>query len=267
MPKRPRSHILENLSRTRLRQAFEQMGWTVEDLAKDYGEDLLVRLFENNFATPYSFFVQAKATETLKNISRKEKHALIRVETGHVRHWTRFSEPVFLTLWDSSSDITYWVCVQDVLDATEEAPSKRERAKTMQFRIPLKNVLNEFGLRRIGGIAKLRFNRLAREREGREILIEAIEKMGGTVDSFSPDNGIVRLTYPDGESYLVFFGYLARLLNQIRIKTGLNCEDCLHEGLQILGTKIANGTLNADSIRDELALNKAHNELMAFEDD
>lgn len=42
MPKRPNSHVLEDLSRNRLHNVFEREGWTVEDLRKDYGEDLLI---------------------------------------------------------------------------------------------------------------------------------------------------------------------------------------------------------------------------------
>jgi hypothetical protein len=45
MPARPRTHELEDLSRSRLREAFVRHGWTAEDLQKDYREDLLVRIF------------------------------------------------------------------------------------------------------------------------------------------------------------------------------------------------------------------------------
>ena len=65
MPKRTHSHELEDLSIVRLHQAFKEKGWTVEDLRKDYGEDLFVRLFNNGATTPLSFFVQAKGTDNL----------------------------------------------------------------------------------------------------------------------------------------------------------------------------------------------------------
>jgi hypothetical protein len=42
MPQRPRSHEVEDLSRNRLRYAFNGVGGTVEDLRKDYAEDLLI---------------------------------------------------------------------------------------------------------------------------------------------------------------------------------------------------------------------------------
>ena len=84
---------MEDLSRNRLHAAFESYGWTVEDLAKDYGEDLLVRIFDRGIATPYSFFVQAKATDRIAAYIRQDMVAFP-IETGHLRHWVRFSEPV-----------------------------------------------------------------------------------------------------------------------------------------------------------------------------
>ena len=53
MPRRPRQHILEDLARAELHRVFEEFGWAVEDLKKDYGEDLLVRIFDKGVATPY----------------------------------------------------------------------------------------------------------------------------------------------------------------------------------------------------------------------
>src|SRR5215469_6481106 len=104
MPKRTRSHQLEDLSRNRLHANFEDRGWTVEDLAKDYGEDLMVRIFDSGVATPYSFFVQAKATDRIAKFVTRGAIAFP-IETGHLRHWVRFLEPVILTLWDSKQDV------------------------------------------------------------------------------------------------------------------------------------------------------------------
>jgi hypothetical protein len=72
MPKRPRSHEIEEFSRGRLRDLFGRLGWVVWDLHPDYGEALLVRIFTNGAATPYSFFVQAKATDHINRYMDKE---------------------------------------------------------------------------------------------------------------------------------------------------------------------------------------------------
>ncbi len=72
MLQRPHSHRIEDLSRNRLRDAFNSVGWVVEDLRKDYGEDLLVRIFEQGVATPLSFFVQAKATDRIEDYTNAD---------------------------------------------------------------------------------------------------------------------------------------------------------------------------------------------------
>lgn len=267
MPKRPPSHVLEDLSRTRLRQTFEQWGWTVQDLAKDYGEDLLVRIFKDGLTTPYSFFVQVKATQKL-NIRKDGATSFgVRVEIGHVRHWIRFAEPVFLTLWDSSTDAIYWVCVQDALSETEKDQLNESRSRTMRVLVPLGNVLSDDGVRRIGGITKLKFKRLDREREVREILIEAIEKMGGKVEKVNPEDEVVGLRYPNGEFYYVVFGALAQLADILINKTGLSPEDCLHEALDLSYQKMLSGKLDARSFREQLARNIVDRERAAFEED
>lgn len=76
MPRRARSHKLEELSRIQLRNLFSQLGWVVWDLNPDYGEDLLVRIFTNEMATHYSFFVQAKATDHIDRYMDKEEKYL-----------------------------------------------------------------------------------------------------------------------------------------------------------------------------------------------
>jgi hypothetical protein len=111
MPKRSRSHEIEDISRRRLRDTFAQLGWVVWDLYPDYGEDLLVRIFTNTTATHYSFFVQAKGTDHLdRYLHRDGKHISFPID---IEHWKKFWEPVVLTIWDSKSGATYWEIIQD----------------------------------------------------------------------------------------------------------------------------------------------------------
>ena len=91
MPKRPRQHVLEDLARARLHRDFASIGWSVEDLGKDYGEDLLVRIFEDGHATPWSFFVQSKATDHLDKIRLNDGlHLAVPLASTHLQHWALF---------------------------------------------------------------------------------------------------------------------------------------------------------------------------------
>lgn len=63
MPKRPRSHQLEDLSLNRFRQAVPT-AWVVRERSRDYGVDLEVEIFtEDGEATGLFFYVQLRATD------------------------------------------------------------------------------------------------------------------------------------------------------------------------------------------------------------
>jgi hypothetical protein len=149
VPKRPHSHKLEDQSRNSLFGAFVSRGWTVENLTKDYGEDLLVRIFSSG-ATPLSFFVQAKATD---NIAKYRNMAgtfyLYPAKSTHLKHWERFWQPVIITLWDSKTDTTYWESVQTFCETLPKKKISRKGPKSTKIRIPTDNILNEEGLLRV----------------------------------------------------------------------------------------------------------------------
>jgi hypothetical protein len=211
MPKRPRSHELEDASRNRLHRAFESKGWTVEDLAKDYGEDLLVRIFDAGAATPLSFFVQAKATDNLaRYLNSAGGRLTYPVGTEHLGHWNRFWEPIILTLWDSQSEITYWECVQNALESGEETSPDLSKPKSARLSIPVDNILDDRGIRRIYGITKTRFKRLKREQEGAQILIDLLKREAGIDIQYWPQSGLLTIQQPGKEGVqIVMFGKMA----------------------------------------------------------
>jgi hypothetical protein len=227
MPRRPRTHQLADQAINRLHAQFEHHGWTVEDLSKDYGEDQFVRIFENELATPYAFFVQAKATDKIARYLRADADAfLFPIETGHLRHWVRFSEPVFLTLYDSSSDRTFWVCVQS---ATKRIGvlEKTYKKKTVSIAVPCRNLLDSDGLLRMRGITKLRFERSDRERQGARLLIHILkERFDFKVDHYDPDNEFVQFETDSGGEY-IFLGAAAKRMEKYVARSGVKPEDFL----------------------------------------
>jgi hypothetical protein len=99
MPNRPYSHNLEARSHNRLHEVFEQPGWVVEDLRNDYGEDLFVRIFEKGKATPFSFFIQAKATNHIERYMHADRKCIsYPIKADHFKHWMHFWEPIILTV-------------------------------------------------------------------------------------------------------------------------------------------------------------------------
>ena len=189
---------------------------------------MLVRLFEAEIATPYAFFVQAKATDNFERYRTAESGRIrFQIETGHVRHWIRFSEPVFLTLYDSKSEKTYWVCIQSALPE-RHLSDEEYRKKFVTIDIPEVNLLDSDGLLRIQGITKLRFDRIEREREGARILIEILEgRFKFRVDHYSPLNEYIEITNEHGEMEMIFFGDFAERMKGYIKKANMPGEEFL----------------------------------------
>jgi hypothetical protein len=229
MPHRTRSHVIEDLSRDRIRQAFNRMGWTVEDLRKDYGEDLLVRIFDAGVATPLLFFVQCKGTDNIRKYASGDgPGVLFPVKRRHIEHWERFSEPVILSVCDSKADRAYWECVQSYLSSNcgMLALSKANDNKADEVRIPVTNPLDEVGLARIRSITRIRFERFEGERQGARTLIQILEERLNLRIEYDFRGGPVILTFPNEGTEFIFHGtILGQLLALDR--TRVRGRDCV----------------------------------------
>jgi hypothetical protein len=156
---------------------------------------------------------------------------------------------VFLTIWDSSSGATHWVCVQNQLG---EDPKIRLRRKTIQILIPRRNILDEDGLKRIRGITKLRFGRSRRHKEAVEILIEELGRLGKVVTGFYPDKGSISFHLSTGGSEEVYFGpmgaYLAKLSNALN----LTPEDTIRKAIKELASEVTKPTWSLQNAKDRI---------------
>lgn len=239
MPKRPRSHELEDQSRNRLHEVFTRQGWTVENLAKDYGEDLLVRIFANKVATPLAFFVQAKATDNISKYFNKAGTLLMYpISTEHLKHWEQFWEPVILTVWDANSNTTYWECIQTFCEGKRDGL----RANSKSIRVPIRtdNILNKAGLARIELRTRSRFRRFLRERAGAEALLEILNEEFGLKINYDPQYGFVSIPegrfVPDSEGGIkfFFFGQLGAQIKRMQKKLGMTSDEIVHNSLQAI---------------------------------
>lgn len=235
MPTRPRSHQLEDLSRNRLREIFTQHGWTVEDLQKDYGEDLLIRIFDEGKATPLSFFVQAKSTDHIERYRDADgKHIRYPVSLEHAKHWGRFWEPVILTVWDAQADVTYWQCVQTALEKKDHSKSITSLLnKNVKIHLPTDNTLDDIGVRRIRAKTKHRFSRFEAEQEGAKHLIQVLEEELKVKISYDAQEGILTLERA-GSLKFVPFGKTAARLEKMSRMTGLSSQGVLESSFDVL---------------------------------
>lgn len=235
MPKRPRSHQLEDISRNRLRQIFNEVGWTVEDLAKDYGEDLLVRIFDKGKSTPLTFFVQAKATDNLARYLNRNKSSLsYPVSSKHLRHWRKFQEPVLLMLWDSKSDKTFWTCVQTAL--TTQLKTIDLTTQQKNIRISCDSWIDGRGLDEIRSIAHSRYSHVELERKGARILVEMLQRESGGKVEYS-SYGVLSIERNGGLDVSIF-GRLADKLNDVAISKSISLEKALELAINDLSKAV-----------------------------
>lgn len=237
MPKRPREHRLEDLALTKLHTIFHGKGWIPEEIKRDYGEDLFVRIFDRGRTTNLSFFVQCKATDSLKMIHDKgELFIPVRITTDHLRHWSRLWQPVLLTIYDAKTEVTYWEMIHTQLES-DRVPFPNTRSQRVSIRVPALNTLDSSGLKRIHLRTKKRFARLDAEKEGAKLLLEVISEKWGVKIEYDVRNEMIGL--PDGrfrkskrsgvEYY--FFGSLHKLIARASSLTGLKPQRLIEEAV------------------------------------
>lgn len=230
MPKRVRAHQLEELSRNRLHCAFEKAGWTVENLAKDYGEDLLVRIFENGNTTPLYFFVQSKATDSLSRYEGKNPDFLwYRLRSEHLIHWEKFQQPVILTLWDSRTNNTYWTCIQNAL-VQIRFTCDLEKRKTVRIPIYRGDLLNGQGLNRIRKIAHSRYARMEYEKEGVAFLIDRLQSKLNEKIEYS--TGSVIIEEANSPPEIIFFDNTFERIQKLATIRNVSAEEIVEFAIE-----------------------------------
>jgi len=229
MTTRPRSHVIEGLSRTRATEVFVRAGWVVEHLHEDYGEDLYVRIFVESKATPLAFFVQLKATD---HIDRYLSAGTVgfSLERRHLSVWTGFWEPVILILYDSKTENCYWESVTHFLETDEGRRRIRSSSKNIKIEFPSINLLDECGIVRISNLVKHRFRQLSSERAGADLLLQLLEQKGGVqVESYDTKNEVLILRSNDGGSDHYYFGRLGKLTRLLEARKGISVKDTILE--------------------------------------
>ena len=239
-PQRPDTHVREAQSIARLHVAFADAGWTCQELStvNDYGEDLVVRVFERyegtRRATPWIFFVQAKSTASPEHYVRDEGRSFSYPLTRqHVESWQGFQQPVFLSLWDAKTDRTYWADVQasNCVYWTD--------AGHPWARIPKDNFLDQTSLPKLRDRTRACYEQLERELEGSEVLVDVLRKCGIQVQH-EPQAGTALVEQADGSAQWHLFGPAANSMRVITERSGATAEQVFEAMLHYLKSIPAN---------------------------
>ncbi|WP_405132917.1 DUF4365 domain-containing protein [Nocardia sp. NBC_01388] len=185
----------------------------------DYGEDLQVRIFDDGVATPYLFFVQAKHVKRGSKFRSKDGRYIShrKFERHHLESWENFSQPVVLTLWDAERDETYW----DIAQSLDWPPTSRKTKKST-VRFPTDNLLDANGLARIRARTIARSQRHERELSGVQVLIGRVRELFDAEIDYDPRAERILITLPNGDGDLTFYGEMAKTLDEVTKRTGLD---------------------------------------------
>jgi hypothetical protein len=218
-PQRPVSHVISEEGTASIKKSFRSAGWALQEIGRefDYGEDLLVRIFDNGEATPYTFFVQAKSVSDTRVVSGG-RYLSCRVKSSHLQSWATFWEPVIFAVWDSADDVTYWEVVQ-----SPERSAKQSRTGARLY-VPTDNILDPEGLTRIAARTRLRHQQLQREHQGAEILLGMLENLLGAKIHYDPQAGFLAVQDQSGDVKVTVFGRLQERLERLEELSGQPLE-------------------------------------------
>ncbi|WP_233898037.1 DUF4365 domain-containing protein [Tenacibaculum piscium] len=140
MPKRPKQHQLEDLSRAKFQLSLPNE-WVLRDKDKDYGIDCEVELFDQEEnSTGILFYVQLKATG-----SKKESDIFnIDFKIDTLEYFKQLEIPVLLARYSQHLDKTYVKWVNDV-----DLTFAKKKAKTFRIKIQENDELTEKSIKKI----------------------------------------------------------------------------------------------------------------------
>ena len=228
---RPRSHVIEDLAAAKISAELSKLGWVVEAIDKDYGEDFIVTIFENGAKTEKFFYVQSKATDTIENyIDVKSGCIMYPVVRDRLSYWTNCLAPVVLMVFDTSTENMYW----SYIEKKQAIPDR----KKIKIKTDMRNDFSKLGIKRLRDLIFRRFEELKSQEDGAEVVIDVLAKSLGLNITYEPQGGVLiipRGTFkpdPEGEQMAVLFGPLGAQLEKASREIGMLPERYLLESLE-----------------------------------
>lgn len=109
-PRRPHSHMVGDVGQTEVALVFKRWGWTADEIASDYGEDLDCNIFINHRRTELYFRCQVKSTTKDGQYIRflKSGNISVSIETSLASFWLTSYYPVLLVIYIDDTREIYW---------------------------------------------------------------------------------------------------------------------------------------------------------------
>lgn len=145
--KRPREHIIADLSVNFIERYIFLCGYSVERIEYDYGYDLQIFTYdENGEIENGQIYVQLKATNSLIKLVDNET-VTFKLTRSDLELWLNEPMPCILIIYDVQANEAYWLYLQAYFENLEKFDLRQVR-DSMVVRIPKKNIINQEAIKK-----------------------------------------------------------------------------------------------------------------------
>jgi hypothetical protein len=133
--KRTREHVIADISLAHVQFFVANAGFTSEATTKDYGYDLSVNTFDKEgLIEPLAILIQLKGSEVL-NLHPDGVSYWFPLDIRDYNLWMQEANPVFLLLYQATSNRAYWLYFQQYMKSPASHKPKKG-ARTFRVKIP-----------------------------------------------------------------------------------------------------------------------------------
>jgi hypothetical protein len=144
--KRPRQHIIADLSVNHVERYALLCGYSVERISQDYGIDLVIFTYDANGEIENGqIYVQLKATDPLPTLN-DQTTIPFSLKRSDLELWLEEPMPYILILYDAQAEQAYWLYVQAFF-AQREKMDLSEMGETVTVYLDKKQVINQAALK------------------------------------------------------------------------------------------------------------------------
>ncbi len=145
--KRPREHIIADLSVNFVERYIFLCGYSVERIEYDYGYDLQIFTYdENGEIENGQIYVQLKATSSLIKLVDNAT-VTFKLTRSDLELWLNEPMPCILIIYDAQINEAYWLYLQAYFENLEKFDIQKIR-DSIVVRVPTKNIINQEAIKK-----------------------------------------------------------------------------------------------------------------------
>ncbi|WP_437619975.1 DUF4365 domain-containing protein [Sorangium sp. So ce1151] len=141
----------EDRSAEQFRERLADVGWSVNPIERDMGEDFLVHIYDRGTPTGLMFHVQLKSVLDAERRKRKRGPEELRyqLKVKDLEHWEVQTNLVVLLIWDVEQRAGYWQTMPSIVEALDARDTAWREQRTVSVSIPVEHGTDDIGLKRL----------------------------------------------------------------------------------------------------------------------